>query len=172
MLINFLLFQAIWFGAVFFANSAIWLVIAALAIHFYISKTRILDAKIIVICGVAGLFVDSLLLNFEFFEFYTGQWVGYLVPPWLVMIWVGFGITLNHSLSYFQQKPVWCVIGGAISGPLSYLAGERLGAISLPQPLFHTIIVLALVWSIVFWALMQATHLIKTSEQSFERVYD
>jgi len=36
--------------------------------------------------------------------------------------------TLNSSLSWLKDKPVLGVVLGAVSGPLSYEAGIRLGA--------------------------------------------
>ncbi len=56
-----------------------------------------------------------------------------VAPVWIVLLWVAVGLTLNHCLSMFKERP-W--LGGLLAGlgaPLSYLGGERLGAVSIDE---------------------------------------
>ena len=157
MLINFILFQSIWFGCILFGNTFLPVAIALVAFHLYYTKCSKPDVVIITASAVIGLFVDSMLMAFGVFEFNHGVVVPFLIPPWLVLIWAGFAMTLNHSLRYFQQKPWLAFVGGSISGPLSYLAGARLGAIEIPLGLWQTAIIFAVIWGPLFLLLTQWT---------------
>jgi len=77
-----------------------------------------------------GFLVDSLWSWAGVLE-YTGAG---LAPVWILTLWAATGLSLNHSLGWFRTR---ALIGGLAAGvvaPISYLAGERLGAISVPTP--------------------------------------
>ena len=44
-------------------------------------------------------------------------------------MWCGFSATVNHSLSWLHNRYVASAFLGVVSGPLSYLAGAKFGAI-------------------------------------------
>lgn len=155
MLINFILFQSIWFGCILIGNSFLPIALGLVAFHLYYTKCSKSDVAIITASVFIGLFVDSILMAFGVFEFNHGVVIPFLIPPWLVVIWAGFAMTLNHSLRYFQYKPWLAFIGGSVSGPLSYLAGARLGAIEVPLGLWQTAITFAVIWGPLFLLLTQ-----------------
>ena len=155
MLINFILFQLIWFGCILIGNTFLPVGLALVAFHLYHTKYNKPDVVIILASVAIGLFIDSLLMAFGVFQFNHGVVIPFIIPPWLVLIWAGFAMTLNHSLKYFQQKPWLAFIGGSISGPLSYLAGARLGAIEVPLGIWQTAIVFAVIWGPLFLLLTQ-----------------
>ena len=41
--------------------------------------------------------------------------------------------TLNVSLNWLKKQTLASVVLGAVGGPLAYLAGQRLGAVTIPQ---------------------------------------
>ncbi len=51
-------------------------------------------------------------------------------------------------------RPVLAAIFGAIGGPLSYMAGERLGAIALGDPRWRSLLVLSISWAVAMPLLM------------------
>ncbi|GAB3000473.1 DUF2878 domain-containing protein [Psychrosphaera aestuarii] len=157
MLLNFILFQTIWFGCIYIGNSFVPVGALLIAFHFY--KTHFLkeDVVIIALCIVTGLVLDSLVMAYGVFSFNHGIVIDFLIPPWLVLIWAAFGMTLNHSLAYFQQKPLLAFVGGSISGPLSYLAGARLGAIETPYDFWWTFLIFSIIWGPVFMLLSQCS---------------
>ena len=64
------------------------------------------------------------------------------------MLWMGVGLTLNHSLALFAPRP-W--LGGLMAGaaaPLSYLGGERLGGVGVPDPAL--LVLVAAAWFALF----------------------
>ena len=52
----------------------------------------------------------------------------------MLALWVAFATTLNHSLRWLMRRPIVAALAGAVFGPVAYLAGEKLGALSLPAP--------------------------------------
>ena len=94
-----------------------------------------------------GFGFDSLLQAGGFITF-QGASLGPLSPFWLWALWALFGLTLDASMSFLQRRhwSLSAVLGG-IFGPLSYLAGAKLGAATLvANPLNFT--ALALAWAI------------------------
>lgn len=154
-LLNIVFFQAIWFGCILLGNLFLPVAVLIVGIHFTLNKSRGIDIRLMLLAAIIGLIVDSVLLSAGVFEFEYGQVTSFIIPPWLVMLWLGFAMTINHSLKYFQSKPVWAFIGGAISGPLSYLAGVKFGAITLGYSYTITFIVFSAVWGPLFLGLTQ-----------------
>lgn len=53
------------------------------------------------------------------------------LPLWLWLLWPLFATLPRHSLGWLWQRPWLAALGGATSGPLSYLAGARLSGVEL-----------------------------------------
>ena len=88
---------------------------------------------------------------------YTNHGWSYSVTPlWIIVLWMGFAITLNSSLSWLKKKIKLSIVFGAIGGPLAYLAGEKLEAVTLMAPV--TLIVIAIGWSIITPLLIYISH--------------
>jgi hypothetical protein len=147
-LINAGLFQLGWFACVLGGNS-LWLLLAggALLAHLLWVSRSLAQVRLIAVVCVLGSTVDSLLLNAGVFAF---KQPGVLIPFWLVLLWALLAITLNHCLAW-TAKPLWrAILLGAIGGPLSYYAGQRLGAVQFPLGLWPTLLGLSLLWAGLF----------------------
>ena len=67
-----------------------------------------------------------------------------------MLLWALLATTLNHCLAW-TAKPLWlCAVLGAVAGPLSYYAGQRLDAVAFPLGLWPTLIGLGVVWGALF----------------------
>jgi hypothetical protein len=147
-LANAALFQVAWFACVLGGaqDTGLWGAVA-LAALFGFSWWRGTHGFDLTLAGVAatiGFLVDTLWIRTGILD-YAGA---AFAPPWIVMLWAGVGLTINHSLSLFQARP-W--LGGMLAGataPLSYLAGERFGAVSIADPWLLPIV--SLVWMLLF----------------------
>ena len=147
-LINAGLFQLGWFACVLGGNS-LWLLLAggALLAHLLWVSRSLAQVRLIAVVCVLGSTVDNLLLNAGVFAF---KQPGVLIPFWLVLLWALLAITLNHCLAW-TAKPLWrAILLGAIGGPLSYYAGQRLGAVQFPLGLWPTLLGLSLLWAGLF----------------------
>lgn len=126
---------------------ALLLCMALVGAHFFFSQTRLQDFKLSLICLGVGVVLDSILQYWLIIDFY-GWALGPLSPFWLWMVWILFGLTLNSSLSFLQTQHVLVsAFAGFIFGPLSYLAGSKLGAASFVNK-FLSLGTLAFFWMI------------------------
>ena len=151
-IINFVLFQAAWFVCVLGASYnrtylALTLSLIILLLHFAIIKNRMLELKLIIIAGFIGLLFDGALLNLDLIIYNDAGLPYPFTPIWIVMLWMIFAITLNHSLAWLSQKIYISILFGAIGGPLAYIAGEKLGAITLLST--NSIITLSIGWAFI-----------------------
>ena len=152
-LVNYVAFQAGWFACVIGAANGlpiIGLVVVLLAVLLHLSwATRPLrELQLLTICALIGLTFDSMLLATGWISYPDSILVMGLAPPWIVAMWVIFGSTLNLSMSWLRGRSWLAAIFGAIGGPLSYLAGQKMGAISLVNQ-SAALTALAIGWAII-----------------------
>ncbi|GGD66311.1 DUF2878 domain-containing protein [Lacimicrobium alkaliphilum] len=145
---NLIWFQVFWFTAVIGQHQAVLPLILMLAIHFLLLSQRSKELLLIILCAPLGIATDSLLHYFSVFEF--TQLSGGLIPFWLMGLWIAFSATLRHGMAFFLPRPFLAAICGAVAGPLSYFAGQRLGAVDFGLPLLTTLLLLAVLWAILF----------------------
>jgi len=147
-LANALLFQLTWFGCVLggAAGEPLWAApwLALLAFQALRGASLRCDAVLLVLGVACGLVMDTAWIMLGVLE-YAGAVVA---PVWIVMLWAGAALTVNRSLGLFRRAP-W--LGGALAGlcaPLSYVAGEKLGAVEISNGV--GLIAVAVVWFFVF----------------------
>ena len=63
-------------------------------------------------------------------------------------MWVLFATTLNVGMRWLHKSNLVAIAAGAIGGPLSFLAGERAGAVSFADPLF-SLGVISIGWALL-----------------------
>lgn len=135
------------------AAGSAWLgpvvVAAYLSIHFAWSKQRQQDAIFILLAGLIGFGVEAIKKSTGL-VIYQADVPGGLMPPiWMIALWLLFISTLTASLGWLRGRYLLSFALGAVFGPLSYLAGEGLGAITLPHPPLFSIMAFAMTWAIV-----------------------
>jgi len=142
-LANFLLFQVAWFVAVdAAARGALWTGLAAMAVvvavHLAWVSDRARELRFLLLAGLFGTLADTALAGIGATAYPSSRaaWPVALVPPWISALWIGFATLPRFSLAWLVRRPWLAAILGAVGGPLSYLAGARLGAVSVsPEPL-------------------------------------
>ena len=175
-LINFVLFQLVWFAAVGgAAEGMLWVGPAAglafLGAHLYMTspERRVYEARYVLAVMVGGALLDSGLFSSGITSYPTseGAWPGaidWLVPGWIMALWLGFACLPRFSLGWVSGKPVLAAVFGAIGGPLSYYGGARMGAVALHPDAWPTIVALAIEYAVAMPILMHF------SEQAVGRV--
>lgn len=139
-LVNFAVFQAVWFACVYgAAKGTPWAGPAAAAlllpINLWFSPSPRTELRLWALAGLIGLVLDTGLR--------TAGWVGFpaaqpttasvlLAPVWIVTLWVAFGSLLNSSLGWLTGRARLTVLLSAIGGPFSFWSGTRIGATSVP----------------------------------------
>ena len=79
-------------------------------------------------------------------------------------MWALFSTTLNVSMAWLKNRLVLASVMGAVFGPLSYLAGQRLGAIELLDTR-SAIVALAMIWALVMPVLTYAAARLDTVDE-------
>mgnify|MGYP000978026913 CR=1 FL=1 len=151
-LVNFSLFQLGWFVCILGASwnqlyVALGLSSLILLVHLHITNYKNNDLKLLVFSGFIGFLFDGALQYNGMILYNNPGWNFPLTPLWIVMLWLLFSVTLNHSLAWLRQKIYISILFGALGGPLAYIAGEKLGAITLLSS--NSIIILSIGWAFI-----------------------
>jgi hypothetical protein len=169
LLLNALGFQTAWWACV--AGVGFGLEIPALVyclvlvgLHLAFAPKPWSEIKLAAIALKIGLLVDTLLQTTAVIGF-NGLALGHLSPFWLWMLWVMFALTLNTSLAILQTQPLWLsALAGLVFGPLTYIAGAKLGAAVFDGSIIH-VGALALAWFIALPLLVYAAKKIFIQQQ-------
>lgn len=149
---NFVASEAGWFACVLgAAHGKPWIgplvVIALVAIHLRLVQKPGAEVSVMLAAVLIGFAAESSLVVSGFVSYPNGAWFQGFAPYWILAMWVMFATTLNTSLKCLQGRIPLAMLLGAIFGPLAYLAGEGLGAITFEERSL-AIAALALVWAI------------------------
>ncbi len=114
--------------------------------HRALSKGRA-EIYLIGSAMLIGTFSDSIFAVTGLLTYMGGYpSLSFLAPLWITAMWGGFAATLNHSLGWLSERWILAAVLGGISGPMSYLAGVKFGAIQFNYGFLFTVVVLALFW--------------------------
>ena len=153
VLVNAALFQIVWLCCVIgSAYGLTWpaaLSFAALAVwQLAPSRRAQSDLQLLSIALILGIIVDSLWVQLGFLDYTTDGPVTGFAPLWILFLWLGFALTVNHSLAWLKLHPLLPASMGLIGGPLSYYAGLRFGAVEyLVDPLLISVS-LGIAWAL------------------------
>lgn len=146
---NALWFQSTWFCAVLGREPLLPATLALIGLHLLLVPRRLSELRQLALLGGLGMAVDSGLSLLGVFRF-SGD---VLLPLWLVCLWLAFSATLGRSLAWFGARPWLAGVAGGIAFPLNYFAGSRLGAVEFGWPLWQSLLLMALIWSLMLPAL-------------------
>ena len=152
---NFLLFQLGWFACVLGgANQLGWLgsllAISVITWHLLRAQQPTAEIRLLLIAFAIGLLFESLLSLTGISQYSSGLVVEGFPPHWMVLMWPLFATTLNVSMRWMKMLALpWVALLAGLLAPASYVAGQRLGAISFNDTLL-ALSVIALGWAILF----------------------
>ena len=164
--INAILYQLTWLAAVGGAGHGWWWAGPAAALVFAAwqlatSSVRRADFILILLAAALGLAVDSLFAQSGLLRYSAAVPWNTLAPAWILSLWVGFALTLNHSLAYLKTHPLAAAVLGGVGGPLAYrAAASGFGALAFPADPTTSLLTLTAVWALLVPALsLTARHL-------------
>lgn len=143
---NMIGFQLCWWSLVLYGNLAVPLALLLITIHLFFTPERQLDLKLILIVGILGFALDNVLAKASVWQFENSLLPA---PIWLGCIWLCFGATLRHSFRPLWERKFLLPILGAFGGASSYIAANRLGAVSFGYELMVTGIICAFLWGVI-----------------------
>lgn len=152
-MLNYTLYQLGWFACVL---GAAWhhpfagfvIALSLIAIHIAVVDDRWLEARLVLFAVVVGLVVERIQLAAPTYQFTSGVIVEGLPPPWLLALWAQLATTFRFSLRHVFARPLVALLFGAVGGPLAFLAGARLGAVTLVPPVGAGLLRLSICWTV------------------------
>jgi hypothetical protein len=134
-ILTFLSLQAGWFACVLGAASDrpfVGVLVVSLVVVAHVVRSRNRRGLALALAAAAGmgLVFDGSLTLTGVLTFPAHASLGWPVPLWMLALWVNFALAID-ALAWLGRRPIAAMIAGAVGGPLSYLAGARLGAVTL-----------------------------------------
>jgi len=168
--LNMLWMQALWFGAVIgAAHQQLWLapvVMMGFAFWEFRSERRVYgDFQLMLVAVLIGLILDTTWVRLGWLKFAAGWGLSERAPLWILLLWAGLALTLNHSLAWLQSRLLLAAVLGGISSPLSYLAAERLGAVDIVSESGVWFVGLGLSWALALPLLLWLANHMKQLKQ-------
>ena len=152
-------FQAVWLTSVLGAAHG-WAMPGLAAAWLFIAVMRGTGQSMggwatMLACGLAGAIMESALGGAGLVG-YAAPWPGPpLAPIWVVALWLSFGSVLQTTSRLLGPHGLLKAAAlGAVFGPLSYAAGQRLGAAVIMEPGWVAYCIIAAGWGLMFPALL------------------
>jgi hypothetical protein len=155
MLFNLVAFELCWVALVWGAGSeqawpGMLAMLLFVVINLAASRQRRADLAVAGLALGLGVIADTALLQSGLVAYASpGPLLG-LAPAWILLLWLGFSQTLNHCLAWLGQRPVLAVLFGALGGPASYWAAQRVfDAAQFPLGWWQAMLALGIAWAVV-----------------------
>lgn len=153
--VPFAAFQLVWFAAVLGARAGLnWAgpmaLVPYLAWMLAGERDRMRLGARWIVAGLLGSLVDCGLASLGLLVYPKADpgWPTWLVPPFIVSLWIAFATLPHVSLAWLAPRPVLAALLGAVGGPLSFAAGARLGVVSAGDSPRMTSLVLAVEYAL------------------------
>lgn len=111
-----------------------------------------------------GLLIGTIVLGFAFesmfialgsITFVGTPLFGFGPPLWILAMWLAFATLPHGCLNWLRGKWALQIVLGGLTGPLSYLAGGKLGGATLHEPVLTSLAIIGAGWAIalplIFW---------------------
>lgn len=102
--------------------------------------------RMLVSALLIGVALDGLLAATGVLVFPDAAESPWPIPVWLMALWGNFVLALD-ALHWLASRPALAGAVGAVGGPLAYLAGARLGAVTLGPTEAGALVAIALEWA-------------------------
>ena len=145
-IINFVLFQGVWFSALLLERDAVIPASFIICLMLFLSEQRKQDILLLA-CGLPiALGYEWLASGFELINYKVSP-----LPLWLAFLWAALLLTINTSMQFLQKLPwyfSWLVC--LAFAPASYYAGIRFGVLSTDLTVVSFWLYYGLGWATMF----------------------
>jgi len=153
-LINFILFQAVWFATVLgAANGQAWPGFLTIGVFLIVHSVMVADpSKDILLSAVTiliGVGVEMVNVSTGLIDYQGGLISNILPPAWILILWCNVGLIINNSVAWLQNRLVLASVLGGLGGAISYGGGVALGAAEFGVPTQTALMWVGLTWAIV-----------------------
>lgn len=152
IIVNLTLFKAGWLASVIAAAASMPIagtavVGVAVLVHLLRAQDSAGEFRLLALAAVLGLVWESALVAVGLVDYSANSILPGVAPYWIVAMWVLFATTLNLGMRWLQKSLLTASIAGAIGGPLSFVAGEKAGAVTFSNPSL-ALAVIGLGWAV------------------------
>jgi hypothetical protein len=150
---TFVAFELAWFACVLGAargwpSAGVAVALGVVALFVALGSRPAVDAALVAAAVVTGFIWDSTMAQLGWIEYAQPGPLPGLAPVWILALWALFAIALREPLRWLHTRLPLAALFGALGGPLSYAAAERLGALRLVEPQ-GAVVALALGWAAI-----------------------
>jgi len=102
-------------------------------------------------CAVAvlGTLSDSILLSMGHFSFPLASGLPWPYPFWMTSLWFNFGGLVLLALANLDGRYWLAALLGGVGGPMSYISGSKIGAVTLGVDQTVALLFIGLFWALV-----------------------
>ena len=149
-----MLFQLVWLSTIMgVANDVPWLGAPVLALfvvaHYFLSPTAKADYLAAAIAMPIGFFIETAYIRSGLLDYKFASLGSELAPIWIVWLWANLALTMNNCLGWLHGRVALAAGAGIVAGPLTYLAGARLGAAELGTEIAPAFAAFAVSWAVL-----------------------
>jgi hypothetical protein len=151
-IINFVTFQLAWFVTIFSAANGLYyfgilLTVIWMLMHVkFVASKKLAELKLLLVTILIAYPLESILVASNMVSYPEQANVGFIIPIWMICLWLNLAATINYSLSWLKGRLLVTCLLAAIAGPAAYYAGENIGAISLNGTL--SLFAISLMWAV------------------------
>jgi hypothetical protein len=157
VLANVALSYAAWLAvAVLAARGNFWLAVVpslvALILHVGLVRReqRRSELLLALVAIVLGLGVETIHMAAGATHYAAGATVAGLPPAFMIGLWAAFATLINVSLAWMKDRLWLAVLFGALASGPSYFAGSKIGALTLGEPVWQSLVTIGAVWAVAF----------------------
>jgi hypothetical protein len=153
VLLNLTLFKAGWLAAIFAAAASVPIlgtaaIAIAVAVHLVRSDAPRDEFLLLALAAFTGFVWESILVYAGFMQYGPNAALAVTAPYWIVAMWVLFATTLNVGMRWLRKNLLVASVFGALGGPMSFLAGEKAGAVSFSDT-STALVLIGLGWAVI-----------------------
>jgi hypothetical protein len=152
--VNYLFFNFLWPACIFGAAAQVWwpgaLLLAGFFLWHWLSGSTVRgDWKLVLIMVPLGIAVDTLWIRLELLSFATPWPSVHYAPMWIVILWAGLALALNHCLLWMQSRLWLTAVLFLLASPFSYWCGSRFEAVTWLAPDWQVIAATGISWAVL-----------------------
>lgn len=173
LIFNIVGFQTVWFLCVYGAARSNVLpgIVAAVifaVVSLLFSKHKKYDLMTLCLAMPIGFVMDSVLAQSKVISFSHPLPDANWAPLWIMCLWLGFALTLNHSLKSIYTKPWRILLFGFFGAPIAYsIASYKFGAMTFHGNMMIALLFIACIWGLGLSLLYFLNHRIRPFNQEY-----
>ena len=150
MLLNGLMFQALWFVCIFTSvEITLFATAAYLVLHYLLVERSSLQWAMLLLIALLGYAADSILTSFAIIGFKQSIHIGpvSLAPLWLACLWLGFSSCVKHAFGFLHNKRLLTILLCFTVIPFNYFVGANIREAVIATPQLFSFLLIALYWA-------------------------